>query len=54
MSVCDGHGPVQVEVETPRGFMGDPDHYAMMGINKTIQNCYQVSTVRGHQGMALE
>ena len=30
------------QVETPEHFMGRPSHYAMMGISKTIQHCYQV------------
>ena len=33
----------KTQVETPEQFMGKPSHYAMMGISKTIQHCYQVN-----------
>lgn len=29
-------------VQSAEDFMGDPTRYAMMGISKSIQHCYQV------------
>ena len=36
---------VIIILEEPADFMGQSDTYAMIGISKTIQYCYQVPTV---------
>ncbi len=31
-------------VQSPEEFMGMPEHYAMMGVSKSIHRCFQVTS----------